>query len=62
MAEKIYMIPVNEAFEASQADPACGCPYCALEKKLENNELDAIQELYNEQCELEVRITKRKTT
>ena len=42
MAEKIYMIPVNEAFEASQADPACGCPYCALEKKLENNELDAI--------------------
>jgi len=42
MAEKIYMIPVNEAFEASQADKSCGCPYCALEKKLEENELDAI--------------------
>lgn len=42
MAEKIYMIPVNEAFEASEADHSCGCPYCALEKKLEANELDAI--------------------
>ena len=42
MAEKIYMIPVNEAFEASRDDPACGCPYCSLERMLEEKELDAI--------------------
>ncbi len=40
--EKIYTIPVNEAFEASQADPACGCPFCTLYRKLEENELDLI--------------------
>ena len=40
--EKIYTIPVNEAFEASQADPACGCPFCTLYNKLEENELDLI--------------------
>ena len=33
--EKIYTIPVNEAFEASAADPACGCPFCTLYRKLE---------------------------
>ena len=26
--EQIYTIPVNEAFEASRDDPACGCPMC----------------------------------
>ena len=40
--EKIYTIPVNEAFEASAADPACGCPFCTLYRKLEENELDLI--------------------
>ncbi|HIX92571.1 MAG TPA: hypothetical protein H9681_06805 [Firmicutes bacterium] len=40
--EKIYTIPVNEAFEASAADPACGCPFCTLYSKLEENELDLI--------------------
>lgn len=40
--EKIYTIPVNEAFEASEADPACGCPFCTLYRKLEENELDLI--------------------
>ncbi len=40
--EKIYTIPVNEAFEASQADPACGCPFCTLYNKLEENELELI--------------------
>ena len=40
--EKIYTIPVNEAFEASAADHACGCPFCALYRKLEENELDLI--------------------
>ena len=40
--ERIYTIPVNEAFDASAADPACGCPICALYRKLEENELDLI--------------------
>ena len=40
--EKIYTIPVNEAFEASQADPACGCPFCTLYNRLEENELELI--------------------
>ena len=37
MAEKIYTIPVNEAF-----DLYAGCPHCALYKKLEDSELDII--------------------
>ena len=40
--EQIYTIPVNEAFEASAADSACGCPMCALYNKLENDELELI--------------------
>ena len=40
--EQIYTIPVNEAFDASAADPAAGCPFCALYNKLEENELDLI--------------------
>ncbi len=40
--EKIYTIPVNEAFEASRDDHGCGCPFCALYNKLENNELELI--------------------
>ena len=37
MAEKIYTIPVNEAF-----DLYSGCPFCSLYKKLEDDELDII--------------------
>ena len=37
MREKIYTIPVNEAF-----DLADGCPVCRLYKKLEENELEII--------------------
>jgi hypothetical protein len=40
--EQIYTIPVNEAFEASAEDASCGCPFCALYNKLENDELDLI--------------------
>ena len=40
--EQIYTIPVNEAFEASRDNPACGCPLCAIHRKLEENELDLI--------------------
>ena len=42
MNEKIYTIPVNEAFEASEADPKCGCPFCTIYRKLEQNELTSI--------------------
>ncbi len=37
-----FTIPVNEAFEASAKDPACGCALCALYRKLEEDELDLI--------------------
>lgn len=40
--EQIYTIPVNEAFEATEADPALGCPFCRLYNKLEKDELDLI--------------------
>ena len=40
--EQIYTIPVNEALDAGAADATCGCPMCALFRKLEENELDLI--------------------
>lgn len=40
--EMNFTIPVNEAFEASAENPACGCPFCALYRKLEEDELDLI--------------------
>ena len=40
--EQIYTIPVNEAFEASAADASCGCAFCAMYNKLEENELELI--------------------
>ena len=40
--ERIYTIPVNEAFDASREEPSCGCPLCALYRKLEEDELELI--------------------
>ena len=40
--EQIYTIPINEAFEAGAADKKCGCPMCALYRKLEENQLDTV--------------------
>jgi hypothetical protein len=57
--EQIYTIPVNEAFEASAADKSCGCPFCAIYNKLENNELDLI--LGASMMEPDVRIKTNKT-
>ena len=37
MEEKIYTIPVNEAFDESD-----GCPFCRLKKKLEDTERELI--------------------
>ena len=42
MKEQIYTIPVNTAFEKSEADKACGCPFCTMKEILEKNELDLI--------------------
>lgn len=56
--EQIYTIPVNEAFEASAADKGCGCPFCALYNKLENDELDLI--LGASMMEPDVRIKTNK--
>ena len=40
--EQIYTIPVNEAFDEVREHPECGCPFCKLYKKLEENELEII--------------------
>lgn len=42
MPEKIYTIPVNEAFDASAEDASNGCPFCSLYNMLEENELETI--------------------
>ncbi len=42
MLEKIYTIPINEAFDASAEDHSLGCPFCAIQEKFEFNELDII--------------------
>ena len=40
--ENIYTIPVNEAFEECAADKSCGCPFCMLFNKFEDDQLDLI--------------------
>jgi hypothetical protein len=40
--EQIYTIPVNEAFDEVAEKPECGCPFCLLYRKLQNDELDII--------------------
>ena len=56
--EQIYTIPVNEAFEESAENPTCGCPFCAIYRKLEENELDLI--LGASMMEPDVRIKTNK--
>ncbi len=40
--EQIYTIPVTEAFTACLEDAACGCPFCRLYDKLEEDELSIV--------------------
>ena len=40
--EKIYTIPVNEAFDACAEDKEKGCPFCEMFRKVQDNELDLI--------------------
>ncbi|MBE6546318.1 MAG: hypothetical protein E7668_02610 [Ruminococcaceae bacterium] len=56
--EQIYTIPVNEAFEASRDDASCGCPFCTLYNKLEQDELELI--LGASMMEPDVRIQTNK--
>jgi len=56
--EQIYTIPVNEAFEASAANKACGCAFCSLFNKLEDDELELI--LGASMMEPDVRIETNK--
>ena len=39
---QIYTIPINEHFDMSRDDHACGCPVCSLHRMLEENELELI--------------------
>ena len=40
--EKIYTIPVNEAFDTCAEDYTKGCPFCEMYRKVQENELDLI--------------------
>ncbi len=42
MAETIYTIPINEAFDACAEEGICECPLCRLYDKFENDELELI--------------------
>ena len=42
MAETIYTIPINEAFEQAVSNEPCDCPFCLLTDMLERNELEII--------------------
>ena len=40
--EKIYTIPVNEAFDACAEDGDKGCPFCEMRRQLEEKEIEII--------------------
>ena len=40
--EQIYTIPVNEAFDEVGEKKECGCPFCVLYRRLQNDEIDII--------------------
>lgn len=42
MAEQIYTIPINEAFDKAAAGEKPTCPFCALYAMLEKNAVDAV--------------------
>lgn len=58
MSEKIYTIPINEAFDASAADHSIGCPFCALYERFEYDQLDII--LGGAMMEPDIRIKTNK--
>lgn len=42
MAETIFTIPVNEAFDAAPYHTPAECPFCLMKKALNNNEVERI--------------------
>lgn len=42
MVEKIYTIPINEAFENAVSGETADCPFCLLDKMLDDNETERI--------------------
>ena len=56
--QQIYTIPVHEALEAGAEGRECGCPMCALYRKLEEDELSLI--LGASMMEPDVRIKTNK--
>ena len=40
--EQIYTIPVNEAFDTVGEKSECGCPFCLLYNKLQDDEIEII--------------------
>ena len=42
MAETIFTIPVNEAFDAAPYHTPAECPFCLMKKALNNNEIERI--------------------
>ena len=40
--EQIYTIPVNEAFDTVGEKAECGCPFCLLYNKLQDDEIEII--------------------
>ncbi len=53
MDEKIYTIPVNEAF-----DEKCGCPFCNLKRKLEDTERELIMGASMMEPDIRIRTNK----
>ena len=42
MAEKIYTIPINEAFDKTLESETPDCPLCLMRNMLEKNELERV--------------------
>ena len=40
--EQIYTIPVNEAFDEVGEKKECGCPFCTLYRRLQNDEIEIV--------------------
>ncbi len=59
MAETIYTIPINEAFELCSESESPMCPFCKLESDLVNNEIDII--LGASMMEPDIRIKTNKS-
>ncbi len=58
MAEKLYTIPINEAFDNAISGETYDCPFCLLQDMLEKNELEIV--LGDSKMEPAIRIETNK--